>query len=347
MQFGASSGSTDAGSTANSSSGTSSVNFVFHEPDEVETFARGAGSVLKSTLLTAGSYRLEMTETRLVTLRVRRSSLSLPRLNYYAFPATLTAVVFDLDACQAPAMINGEETSAATVMVAPSGSTLFSRTSAGLASGSVFLPPERLAESARALLGHELPELATCRLVRPHPDKLQRLRHLHQAACQLAETVPDVLAQSEVARGIEEKLCRAVVECLTGDEPGLSTIAFRDRTSVMRRLEHALEAHRDQPLYLTELCAEVGVSARTLRLHCQEHFGMSPQRYLWLRRMNMARRDLARADSTQSTVTAIAVEHGFWELGRFSVQYRRLFGESPSETLRRPADEPRPIAMSL
>jgi AraC-like DNA-binding protein len=115
----------------------------------------------------------------------------------------------------------------------------------------------------------------------------------------------------------------------------------------MRRLEHALEAHRDQPLYLTELCAEVGVSARTLRLHCQEHFGMSPQRYLWLRRMNMARRDLARADSTQSTVTAIAVEHGFWELGRFSVQYRRLFGESPSETLRRPADEPRPIAMSL
>src|SRR5215469_4161875 len=122
MQFGASSGSTDAGSTANSSSGTSSVNFVFHEPDEVEAFARASGSVLKSTLLTAGSYRLEMTENRVVTLRVRRSSLSLPRVSYYGFPATWAALMFDLDRRQAPSMINGEETSADTVMFAPAGS---------------------------------------------------------------------------------------------------------------------------------------------------------------------------------------------------------------------------------
>jgi AraC-like DNA-binding protein len=43
------------------------------------------------------------------------------------------------------------------------------------------------------------------------------------------------------------------------------------------------------------------------------------------------------ADPTLRTVTEIVTEHGFWELGRFSVEYRALFGESPSTSLRRPA----------
>jgi len=49
-----------------------------------------------------------------------------------------------------------------------------------------------------------------------------------------------------------------------------------------------------------------------------------------------------RADPATATVTRLATDHGFWELGRFSVAYRALFGESPSESLRRPADD-RPI----
>ena len=67
---------------------------------------------------------------------------------------------------------------------------------------------------------------------------------------------------------------------------------------------------------------------------------MGPIRYLSLRRMHLARRALLRADPSTATVTRVATDHGFWELGRFSVAYRGLFGESPSESLRRPADQP-------
>jgi AraC-like DNA-binding protein len=109
----------------------------------------------------------------------------------------------------------------------------------------------------------------------------------------------------------------------------------------MRRFEQVVESNEDEPLYIPEICAQIGVTDRMLRLHCQEHLGMSPHRYLWLRRMHLARRALARADVRDKTVTEIANDCGFGELGRFAVAYRKLFGESPSVTLRRSADIPR------
>jgi len=109
------------------------------------------------------------------------------------------------------------------------------------------------------------------------------------------------------------------------------------RVPVMRRFEQVLKENPDDPLHIPEICAAIGVAERTLRLHCMEYLGMSPRRYLWLRRMNLARRALALADPAKTTVTEIATAQGFWELGRFALTYRRLFGESPSATLRSPS----------
>jgi AraC-like DNA-binding protein len=112
----------------------------------------------------------------------------------------------------------------------------------------------------------------------------------------------------------------------------------RLRQTIMSRFERLLCEQPDEKFYLSDVCSQIGASERTLRLHCQEQLGMSPNRYLWLRRMNQVQYTLAHADPAATTVTQVANEHGFAELGRFAVSYRKLFGELPSVTLRRPPD---------
>jgi AraC-like DNA-binding protein len=74
---------------------------------------------------------------------------------------------------------------------------------------------------------------------------------------------------------------------------------------------------------------------------------MGPIRYLTLRRMHMVRRALMREDPSTATVTRLATDYGFWELGRFAVTYGQLFGETPSATLRRPSDDRRVLLNRL
>jgi AraC-like DNA-binding protein len=62
---------------------------------------------------------------------------------------------------------------------------------------------------------------------------------------------------------------------------------------------------------------------------------MSPSRYVRLRQLNQVRAALRRADPATASIGAIANQYGITELGRFSVAYRTIFGESPSTTLRR------------
>jgi transcriptional regulator GlxA family with amidase domain len=89
----------------------------------------------------------------------------------------------------------------------------------------------------------------------------------------------------------------------------------------------------DQPLHVSALCQTLAVSERTLRKAFHRIHGLPPCRHLRMLRLSRARRALLSADCKLSSVTEIATSFGFVELGRFSVEYRTVFGESPSQTL--------------
>lgn len=124
--------------------------------------------------------------------------------------------------------------------------------------------------------------------------------------------------------------------CLGGGEAREDGVAERRHAAIMRRFHRVIEEHIDEPIYVPELCREIGASARTLLACCQEHLGMGPKHYLLLRRMHLVRRALRESGRPDTTVTEIAARYGFWQFGRFAGEYKALFGEAPSATLARP-----------
>ncbi len=309
------------------------------DPYEYQRSVRAAD--LKLFVAAPGIFEAKLTRIDLHRLWMQRSWLSLPSVTYSAVHAARNVVFFLADAHQTPMSHSGIRISPDDIIFNAPGAEHYHRSSANCSWAAMSLTPADFAAFGRLLVGRDVTAPVTTRAVRPAPALICGLRNLHKAAADLAATAPDILAHPEVAKAIEQALVGAMIACVTDPVTEDSYRSNRRRVAVMRRFEQMLEAQQDQPLYITDVCAAIGVTDRTLRLHCQEHLGMGPHRYLWLRRMNMARRALSLADGTAKTVTEIANDHGFGELGRFAVAYRELFGESPSLTLRRPPDDRR------
>ena len=104
---------------------------------------------------------------------------------------------------------------------------------------------------------------------------------------------------------------------------------------LVEQAERFALANFQTPLDIPTLCRTLAVSERTLRKAFQKIRGLPPCRRLRMLRLSGARQTLLSARGRFVTVTEIATSFGFVELGRFSVEYRKTFGESPSETLGR------------
>jgi AraC-like DNA-binding protein len=313
---------------------------TFTDPDAYLATFRYAQA--QGIVTARGKFRAELTRVNLHRLSVHRCEETLPRVANSAVDPKRYAMAFAINPNQPPVYVSGLELSPADIVVHRVGSEGHNRSVAGYRWGTISLLHEDLAAAGETLTGRELTAPSFTHRIRPPAQLMSRLSNLHEAAGHLAKTAPDILSQPEVARALEQGLVRAMVSCISGAEVAESSSAHHGHAVIMRRLEELLEANPDRTLYVAELCAAAGASGRTLRACCQEHLGMSPTRYLWLRRMHLARRALRVADPAAASVTEIATSYGFWELGRFSVAYRSLFGESPSAALRRPPDDPRP-----
>lgn len=123
-----------------------------------------------------------------------------------------------------------------------------------------------------------------------------------------------------------------LVGMVEADDPPSGSIAQPGATLV-RKVEDWIEAQSSPSVI--DICHGLGVSLRTLQRAFHETLGMGPARYLAVRRLTRARAALLAADPRETSVTAIALAHGFWHLSRFAGYYRQMFGERPSETLRR------------
>jgi AraC-like DNA-binding protein len=303
--------------------------------DPVEYFTGIRNLQIVGLIERRGEFRATSTRIDLHRLWMHRFDEGLPRIMKVSPSGRRAVVMFATRSDQPPVRVNGIEIAQNQIAKFGLSWEWYFRSSAASEWSTMSLAPEDLAAAGESIIGRELLPPTFSQSIAPSPATLSRLRKLHDAAAHLAETAPDILAKPEVARAVEQALVEALVLCL--DRSGADQVrnVERQRARMLRRLEEVLLANSEQPLYMAELCAQVGTSYWTLRDCCLEYLGMSPKRYLWLRRMHLARRALRRANPERTTVTEIATDYGFWELGRFSVAYRTLFGETPSTALHR------------
>lgn len=105
------------------------------------------------------------------------------------------------------------------------------------------------------------------------------------------------------------------------------------RTRLVERAKDYVLDRRETPVTVTELCEFLCVSRRTLQYCFQDVLGVNPVQYLRAIRLNGVRREL-REHVSGVRIGDVAARWGFWHFSQFSADYRRMFGELPSETLR-------------
>ena len=302
----------------------------FTEPSEVAAAIRGAKVEL--CLLAAGPFSAKLTHVELNSLNLQRFSESHPCVLHSTNISGRAVIAFHTEP-GASVFRGGIEVRSGDMARAARYQSYFQRSSGPICWGTMSLPVAEMQSAGIAAGGYELAPPPSEWIINPQPSALAKLQQLHRAVGTLAEDTPTVLDHPEVARGLEQALLQAMVSCLCTGDDSQDRVAKRRHKAMMRRFHQVLQADTDRPVYVLEIAEAIGASVRSLSACCQEHLGMGPKKYLLLRRMNLAREALAKSDPQVTRVTDVATQYGFWQFGRFAVEYKALFGESPSVTL--------------
>ena len=310
-----------------------SVTSVFSEPEDFEAALREEGGL--GLLVTGqGEFRARLTQVALHRLRLSAAEEHLPRIALVAAPADM--VLVSLPSGNRPAPISGGiRIGAAEIMTLGAGQRLHARTEGPCRWSSIWVPAAGLARHGSALTGAVFAVPSAARWWRPRPAMGRHLHHLHSAAVGAVESRSNALIGAEAAHGLEQQPIDALVECLSNGSAIEAAPATRERQNVALRFEALLQTELERYLRMAEICAALGVSARTLRECCEEQLGMGPTEDVRRRRMQLVHRTLRNGEPDPASVSAVARRYGFRGLGRFAAEYRALFGELPFATLRR------------
>jgi AraC family ethanolamine operon transcriptional activator len=145
-----------------------------------------------------------------------------------------------------------------------------------------------------------------------------------------------MLADDQMRKAVELQLLGTIGQAIEATSRVTESLRRnKRRLALLKAIRHSERLRR--PTSVPALAAASGVTQRVLELQFQQTVQVSPRRFLLWSRMNGARRDLLTAEAETTMISKIAVDWGFSDFGRFAVEYKKLFGESPSSTLARHA----------
>jgi AraC family ethanolamine operon transcriptional activator len=149
-------------------------------------------------------------------------------------------------------------------------------------------------------------------------------------------------AVTTLAAQVQRDILHEVLTCVAPivlahlGSPGPSKTSVGRYQLVQRAREFVLDrVGAPDPVQIVDICRALNVSRRTLQYSFEEVLGLNPATYLRVLRLNRARRDLLAANDVGAVqVKDVVSRWGFWHLSRFSAEYREMYGELPSVTLK-------------
>jgi len=176
---------------------------------------------------------------------------------------------------------------------------------------------------------------ASTRFVPARPAEVERFGSWLRGLIENATQRPQALLWAEAPAALEDQVLGRLSEAI--DLPRAAAVrpdASARRRGLERALEHLRVAHAHN-VKVARLAEVAGVCPRTLEFAFHDAFDLTPAGFLRLLRLHAVRRELSASTREGTTVGQVANRNGFPQHGRFAAYYRQLFGESPSDTLRR------------
>lgn len=164
---------------------------------------------------------------------------------------------------------------------------------------------------------------------------ISELRNCLLAIFDPANFEPSLLRYPQVQRAMSSAIIGHLTEVLqASNRAPLPTRSFSGRCQVVRDATDYVMSHTAEPITVADLCEKLNISRRMLNYCFQDALDLNPVQYLRSLRLNGVRRELRDPDGVGLQIRDIAAKWGFWHLPRFAAEYRALFGELPSETIR-------------
>lgn len=306
------------------------------DPDQLEEVVDG--TCTRHRLLPGGLLRIRHERLTLGSGTLNRGRYDMGILADGSFPSGQVSVGVVL-AGSSPIAINGFTGPLHSIQLYSEGCDFCYRAAPGTTWFIYTVERERIQRAALRLYDRTLPFPQTGTMSF-EPDA--------EGGRQLARTIENLFAASALAAPLaretapiaflEEQLHYNLAHALydrEGADPCREFRVVKQRCQIVDRAEEYLRASLHDSFSLTKFADAVGASPRMLEYYFRRIYGMTPNAWFRTMKLNAVRDELQKSSSMGTRVSDIAMHWGFQHLGRFSVQYGKLFDEHPKDTLRR------------
>ncbi|MBV1798921.1 helix-turn-helix domain-containing protein [Siccirubricoccus sp. G192] len=294
------------------------------------------GVVFRATPLSAGPFEVSLTTIGLgdITLQAGHST---PHLAFAVARPGMAVVQLPLENVDT-LVLNGRAVRPWTVGLHGGGAELLRANPRESGHANLVLPMDRAEELLWLPSGSTLVRPGAQDLLQTRPEAWNRMAGIVHAANEAVVSDSQAFNLEQAHRALRDALLDAAHDLIVGAGVGGNAVRSQNPRAwrrVITTADEYLRAHVARPIYTEELCSALGVSASGLAQAFRGTFGLSPHRFLKLRRLAMVRSLLRAREGQSPLVKSVALAHGFWHLGQFAHDYRALYGETPSDTLAR------------